>query len=251
MAQVAGLYRYPIKSHGSETLTHVTLAAGKTLPWDRVWAVAHDAAKIEPDNLDWANCNNFMRVAKAPALAAVRARSDAENGTVELSHPELGSISVNPDIADDAARLIDWSRPLLPQERAQPAFVNRATDRGMTDSPFPSISINSRDTLAALSGAAGAELSPLRFRANIWIEGLDPWQEFDLVGQTIRIGSAELAVRERIGRCVATSANPDSGARDIDMLALLRKACGSQDFGVYTEVTKGGDICVGDGVEIL
>jgi len=251
MARVSELFRYPVKAHGCEALTQVTLVAGKTFPWDRVWAVAHEAARIDPDSTDWAPCANFSRAAKAPALMAIRARLEEDTGLVHLSHPKLGSVSGNPDLPEDAAKLIDWAKPLMPEDRAPSAFIVRATDRGMTDSAFPSISINSLDTLAALSAAAGADISTLRFRANIWVEGFAPWQEFDWVGKEIRIGSARLAVRERIGRCLATAANPDSGTRDLDTLGLLKQASGAQDFGVYAEVIHGGEIRIGDGIEIL
>lgn len=251
MAQVTEIFRHPIKSHGCEALTSVTLAAGKTFPWDRVWAVAHEAAKIAPASQDWAACANFSRAAKAPALMAVRAELDAAANTVRLSHPRLGSVSGNPDLPGDAARLIAWAKPLMPEGRAQSAFIVRAADRGMTDTAYPSISINSRDTLGALSALAGAEISPLRFRANIWVEGFAPWQELGWIGRTIRIGAAELAVRERIGRCLATAANPDTGERDLDTLGLLRQACGRQDFGVYAEVVNGGEVRIGDKVEMV
>lgn len=251
MARVSELFRHPVKSHGCEALTHVTLAAGKAFPWDRVWAVAHEAAKIGPASTGWASYTNFSRGAKAPALMAIRARMDEAAGVVHLSHPQIGTVSVNPDLPEDAARLISWAKPLMPEGRAQSAFVVKAADRGMTDTDYPSVSINSRDTLAALSALAGAEISPLRFRANIWVEGFAPWQEFDWIGRTIRIGAAELAVRERIERCVATTANPDIGIRDLDTLGLLKQASGTQDFGVYAEVVNGGDIRLGDEVEIL
>ena len=251
MARVSELFRHPIKSHGCEALTHVTLAAGKTFPWDRVWAVAHEAAKIGPDSTGWAPCANFSRAAKAPALMAIKARMEEETGLVHLSHPQLGTVCGNPDLPEDAAKMIAWAKPLMPEGRAQSTFIVKAKDRGMTDTTYLSISINSRDTLAALSAAAGTDISPLRFRANIWVEGFAPWGEFDWVGRSIRIGTAELVVRERIGRCLATAANPDTGARDLDTLGLLKQACGAQDFGVYAEVVNGGDIRIGDGIELL
>ena len=39
------LWRHPIKGHGVEAVGAVTLAAGATMPWDRVWAIAHEAAR--------------------------------------------------------------------------------------------------------------------------------------------------------------------------------------------------------------
>ena len=61
------------------------LAAGATMPWDRVWAIAHDRAKVGPDGADWVPCVNFSRGAKSPALMAIRARVDEAAGT---RHPD-------------------------------------------------------------------------------------------------------------------------------------------------------------------
>ncbi len=68
-ARVAALWRHPIKSHGREALKNVSLTEGQTMPWDRRWAVAHDAAKA--DGSEWAECMNFSRGAKAPSLMAM------------------------------------------------------------------------------------------------------------------------------------------------------------------------------------
>ena len=42
--RVSALWRHPIKGHGVEPVEGVTLTAGATMPWDRVWAIAHEAA---------------------------------------------------------------------------------------------------------------------------------------------------------------------------------------------------------------
>jgi uncharacterized protein len=44
--RLAHIVRHPIKSHGREEMGRVTLTAGACLPYDRHWAVAHDAAKL-------------------------------------------------------------------------------------------------------------------------------------------------------------------------------------------------------------
>ena len=155
---VAALWRHPIKSHGSEPLQTVALTAGRTLPWDRTWAVAHEAA--DADGSGWAPCANFSRGAKAPGLMAVSARLDEKTERIALTHPELGGVDVHPE--RDAEALIAWSAPLIPAGRAASARVIRAPGRGMTDTPFPSISIlNTASTRAvgekiSISGAGGA-----------------------------------------------------------------------------------------------
>ncbi len=251
MAQITELYRHPIKAHGREALSSATLTVGKTFPWDRVWAVVHDASKVDRSNTDWARCVNFSRAAKALGLMAITAELDTDAGTVRLTHPDLGDVSGNPDKTEDAARLIAWAKPLMPADRAQSVFITKATDRGMTDSAFASISINSHAFLRDLSDRAGMDLSQHRWRGNIWLDGIEPWAEFDWIGRQLRIGDVQLAVRERITRCKATTANPETGIFEFDTLALLNTGYGHQDFGVFAEVITGGKIRTGDKVDIL
>ena len=248
--RVAGLWRHPIKGHGVEALDRVDLAAGATVPWDRRWAIAHGAAKVVPGLTAWANCVNFSRGAKSPALMAIRARVDEAAGTVALSHPDAPPITVDPDLPEDAARLVAWVTPLSDPRRALPAFVVRA-GVGMTDSDYPSVSILGTASLAELGGRAGRPLAQERFRGNIWLDGLAPWAEFDLVGRDLRIGAARLAIRERITRCRATTVDPATGLPDVDTLRLLQDGWDHQDFGVYAEVTEGGRVAVGDAAEVL
>lgn len=247
MARVAALWRHPIKAHGCESLQSVTLAAGQTMPWDRRWAVAHEAART--DGSAWAPCANFSRGAKAAALMAITARSDTVAGTVTLSHPDRPDLTFDPD--RDEAAFLDWVRPLMPEERAQSARILRVEGRGMTDTEFPSISLVNLASGDDLGRRMGQTLSPLRWRANIHLEGLEPWVEREWIGRRLRVGGAELIVREAIGRCLATAANPETGTRDADTLGALKDEFGHTQFGLYAEVTSGGTLATGDTVEPL
>jgi len=81
--------------------------------------------------------------------------------------------------------------------------------------------------------------------------GLEPWVEFDWIGKTVTLGEAELTIREPIVRCLATTANPDTGERDAETLTALKTHFGHQNFGIYAEVTRSGDIILGDPIEVL
>jgi len=241
------IWRHPIKAHGVEALKTASLTAGKTLPWDRVWAVPHEAAKLDGSN--WVRCSNFSRGAKAPSLMAIRATLNEATRTIMLTHPDLPDITFNPDT--DSARFLAWVKPIMPASRAASAGIIRATAQGMTDSDFPSISINSHATNNAIGENLGYEPSPLRWRGNLWFDGLEPWKEFDWVGKRVRIGAAVLDIKERITRCMATTANPNTGLRDADTLGALQENWGHQQFGVYGVVVTSGQIAIGDKFEVL
>jgi uncharacterized protein len=234
--------RHPIKGHGREDLASVCLLAGECLPFDRHWAVAHEAAKLEPG---WNRCANFARGAKAAQLMAISSELDEATLAVTLRHPEQGEIRFRPDDPADVARFLDWVRPLNPADRAMPAQIVTA-GRGMTDSPFPSVAILSEASQAELAAKMGVPLDHNRWRGNFWIAVAEPFAEFGWIGREIRIGGALLRVEERITRCKATTVNSATGICDADTLAALEAAYGHQDFGVYATVIEGGPVAVND-----
>lgn len=248
--RLASIWRHPIKAHGVEPLEAVTLEAGRTMPWDRVWAIADARARVAPGSQDWAPCVNFSRGAKSPRLMAIRARVDEDRGRVHLSHPDGPNLDVDPDDPEDARALVAWAAALADPARSAPAFVVRAT-QGMTDSEYPTLSLLNRGSLAALAERVGKPLAEPRFRANLWLEGLRPFGEFDLVGRDLRIDDVTLHVTEHITRCKATMVDPDTGVPDADTLGALRAGWGHQDFGVYVTVREGGRVAVGDVVTLL
>ncbi|MEP5759179.1 MAG: MOSC N-terminal beta barrel domain-containing protein [Litoreibacter sp.] len=243
---VAHLYRHPIKAHGRESLDWVTLTEGQTMPWDRAWAVAHEGART--DGSAWASCANFSRGAKAPSLMAVTSHLDEDSEEITLRHPGKQDITIHPE--RDSDRLVEWVKSLMPTERAQSTRVVRVPNRGMTDTEFPSISINSIATHAAVADQLGQPLSIDRWRGNIWLDGMEAWQEFDWVGKSVQIGEAVFDIRQQITRCRATMVNPDTGVLGADTLAAL-KSFGHQEFGIYGVVTKSGAVALGDAVVII
>ncbi len=247
MATLANIWRHPIKSHGREAVSRVGLTKGDTMPWDRVWAVAHEASKFDRDTRVWVPYSNFVLGSKAPELQAISASVDEASGVITLSHPAATAIAVNPDLPADAARLVAWSAAFVPPNRAAPAYVAKAV-RGMTDTTFASLSILSLSSLSDLSARADQELSMGRFRGNLWVDGWDAWAEFALIGREISLGDARFLLRERIKRCSATAANPATGKLDFDTPAFLESQFGHRDFGIYAEVVQSGEIAVGDAV---
>lgn len=245
--RVAHLVRHPVKSVGYEAVDAAVLTVGAAFPFDRVWAVAHAAARLT-DPPGWAEKLQFLRGWASADLMAISSRSMPEAREITLSHPRRPTESFRPDDPADAARLIDWLRPLWPANRPEPARVIRVPGQAMTDQDQPLVSINSTSSLADLSERMGQDLSIHRFRGNIWVEGWDAWAELNLIGQEISVGSARLRVEEPIGRCRATGANPATGALDADTMGALQAGYGHTDFGIFARVIEGGTIRTGDEV---
>lgn len=248
---LAHIYRHPIKSHGSEHLDQVTLTTEQTLPWDRVWGVAHTATDI--DGSEWAHCRNFTRGAANGALMAIKCTFDETTQEITLTHPDLDPITANPDT--DGPAIVEWASALAIEGRMGPSRVLRAAKskdgRGFTDQSDPYISLLNLTSLKALGQKAGREMSPLRFRGNLWFDGAAPWEEFDWLGKRLSLGGAVLQVEDRIDRCRATEANPDTGKRDINTLSLLKDGWDHRDFGVFARVVQTGPVALGDTLQVI
>jgi hypothetical protein len=242
-ATVTEIWRHPIKSHGREKLDSVTVEAHGTIPFDRLWAVAHDRSKA--DGTEWVNCGHFCRVAKLPSLMAITAQLDETSGHITLSHPNLDDLTFDP--ATESEGFIAWAKSLVLDDTLQPARLVKAGPQAFTDSEFPSITLCNFASHRAVEQRVGHRLSHLRWRGNIWIDGLAPWEEFDWDSRDIRIGETILHVRERTDRCKSTHSNPETGIRDADVLGAL-SSWAHQDFSVRAEVVKGGRIKTGDEV---
>lgn len=249
--RLAHILRHPIKSIGYEEVGEADLALGAGMPFDRVWAVAHAGAKLDPARPEWAPKLNFVRGVAGPQLMAIRAEGDPAARRVTLTHPTAGTLSVAPDEPADAARLLAWLAPLWPETRLPPAFVTAVPGQAMTDKAEPFIAVLNLASNRALGERMGRGLSLHRWRGNLWLDGLAPFEEFDLIGRTLRIGAAELRVERRITRCRATCVNPETGVEDADTLAALEEGWGHKDLGTYAIVTTPGCITTGDRVELL
>lgn len=250
MGTVAEIWRHPIKSHGRERIEAVALSEGQAMPWDRRWAVTRAGSKFDPAFPRWTSCSEFSIGAKSPALQAVTCVTDEAAGVLTLSHPDAGTIVVNPDLAEDAERFVAWVAGLVDDNRPQPQSIARAPV-AMTDTDYQSISLINLASHRAIEDYMATELSPLRWRGNLLLEGLEPWAEHEWVGKRLRIGGVELMVEERIRRCNATMANPLTGLKDANTLSALRDGFGHQDCGVYVSVTKSGAVRKGDKIEVL
>lgn len=118
-------------------------------------------------------------------------------------------------------------------------------------------SIISRASLRRLAEVAERDsVDARRFRMLIEIEGVSAHEEDGWIGRRIRVGEATLRMHGNIGRCLVTSRDAETGEIDLPTLDLLRDYRGELEsseplpFGIYGEVVAGGDVRLGDPVEL-
>jgi GntR family transcriptional regulator/MocR family aminotransferase len=249
MPVLRGIYRYPVKGLSPQPLPGIELAVGKPFPHDRTFAFARPGSPIDPDAPRWGKKGLFVMLMLDEALARVQTHLDVE--TLALTVSQDNRQLLRADLGDPAsvAELEAFFHRLLPTLRAPPRLV-RARDGHFMDKPDNVLSLINLATVRSLEERWGYAIDPLRFRANFYIDGARPWEEFDWLGGDIVIGDAVFRVDRRNGRCGATNVNPASGQRDLDLPASLRTTFGHKDLGIYVVVRDGGKVVVGDAVTV-
>ncbi len=92
---------------------------------------------------------------------------------------------------------------------------------------------------------AGMPIDPRRFRANLYIDGLEPEAELRWLGRVIRAGDAELEVVDRCERCKVITMDPDTTEAKPELLRILVEKH-DERLGMYCRVARPGRVAVGD-----
>lgn len=246
--RVASLFRYPVKGLSPERLGRVLLQTGGHMPCDRLFAVENGPSGFDLAAPVYQPKIRFLTLMRHASLARLDTRFDEASGVLAIG--EGGREAARGDLGQEEGRaaIARFLEGFLPQdERRGPLKVLAAPDGfRFTDSRRGFVSLLNLASVAALEERLGAPLDPLRFRANLHVEGLGAWEEFDLVGRSFEAPSGlRLTVTSRIDRCAATEVEPGTGLRDLPVPRRLMEAFGHVDCGVYAEITRGGTLSEG------
>jgi hypothetical protein len=244
---IASLYRHPIKGFTPERLEAATLTAGAYFPCDRIYAVEDGPSGFDPEHPAFVSKTKFTVLAKLPHVARARTRYDEASGQIRVSAPGMDDLAAVLTDAKGRKALADWLALFLGEDVRGPLNVLPcAPDHRFTDDPTGHVSIINLASVRDLEARLGVPIDPLRFRANIYVEGWPAWWEMDQRGRALRLGGAVLEVTKPIIRCAATHVDPGTGLRDLDLVKALFDAYGHQYCGVYAKIVQGGVIAQGD-----
>lgn len=114
------------------------------------------------------------------------------------------------------------------------------------------LALMSLATLAQLEAEMAQPVAPERFRENVLLDlpGLPGFAEDGFVGRTVRIGEAEIVVKERDPRCRIITVDPATGALLPDLMKLVAREHESR-AGIYGVAVKPGWIAEGDPVCLM
>lgn len=252
MARITSLYRHPVKGFTPERLEDVTLRAGEPFPCDRLYAVEDGPSGFDPAAPQHLSKMKFTVLARIPAVA--NARTAYDEATATLRAGADGAPAFEGRLSDAAGReaFAAWLAALLKDDIRGPLRVLEGPGlHRFMDSKSGFVSIINLASVRDLAARIGKPVDPLRFRANVYVEGWEPWVENAWADHTLTLGGATVQGIKPIVRCAATHVNPTTAERDIDLVKALFDHYEHMLCGLYVRVLEDGRVVEGDEVVLI
>ena len=246
------LWRWPVKGLGGQSLESVSVEVGQLFPFDRAFALENGPSEFDPADPKHVAKLQFVCMVHQPSTGRLSAEYNEVSGQLTISTLDGRSMTIDPGEPGDLEALAE---ELVEHGVRGPLRLRKADDlslgHGFTDVPDRWVSIQNQASITRLEQTAEASLDPRRLRANILIDGWDAFEEEELVGKRVQLGSAEFDIVVPINRCRAIDVNPDTAARDQELVRTLQGMRGKPSLGVYARVAKAGTMVPGNRVQVL
>lgn len=258
------IWRYPIKSAGAETLSHVEITSSG-LKGDRAWGVLRADGTVtsakhpqpggrllhvavrESEGRVWLAVPDGQQ-AEAGTAAGDALLSAHLGETVTLSREVEPGVRLHRLLPSAAGMVPDWQ-----EGTAGSAVITAVAGApGGSYRDFGPVHAVTTGALRRLGEQQGGAVDPLRFRPNLVLDLPDD----PPTGSTITLGEVVLTVSFPTPRCLVVPALTQPGLTQMPSLLttlarLHRKPVGDLGraacFGFYADVTKAGTVSAGCG----
>lgn len=247
MPRIARIYRYPVKGLSAEPMQRVAIGVGEVIPFDRVYAIENGPSPFDPNAPKWLSKVAFLMLMRHERLAGLHTSFDTANHVLSIRRD--GAIVVEARLDTKEGRLAieaffdEFSAEDLKGPTkviSAPGFSFQDTSTGMV------VSLINLETVRDIGRKIGAEVHPLRFRGNLYVEDMPAWEEFSWVGREVVAGGVRFQVTKRIDRCAAINVDPVTAARDLNLPRSMMHIYDHVDCGIYLKVAESGEFAIGD-----
>lgn len=248
-AFIAALFRHPIKGFTPEKVKLAQLTSGGPFPGDRLYALEDGPSGFDPAAPGWIPKQRFAVLAKIAEVAKAKTRLDDATGVLHASAEGMRPFAGKLAEPQGRAAFAQWARELLGAAAGGPLRLIDGAGWRFLDHPLGHISIINLASVRDLEQRLGRRLDPLRFRANLYVEGWPAWAENGWQDRALSLGDAKAKVFKTIVRCAAPDVNPETAVRDEEVTKALFDNYGHTLCGIYVHVTEAGTVREGDRIE--
>ena len=260
-ATISSINYCPVKSVSFQTIDKCEIKKDVGIIGDRIFAFAKDLdidkAQLfekspEERKGKW---NKVLTLKNSPVLNKYNFLNKNNSLTLTLKDKEILIIDIN-ELSE---------RQLLSNKIMELENSLKETIVLMKNEEFPffdtsisnkvdfinSVSLLNIQSINDFQKKTNKKIEMSRFRGNICIDGIKPWEEREWIGKIIKINNTSFKVEKNIPRCIAINLKPTTDDNSLNLLQSLKKTYNHFEMGIYLTALDSGEINLGDNVEII
>ena len=237
--KISSISYCPVKSVSFQNIQLCKIKKNLGIVNDRIFAFSRnidsEKAKLVEKHVQERKLNYFLTLKNSPVLNKYNFFYENNKLSLTLNNNQL--ISISTDVPSErlslANKLMELENSLL-----KPIILLKNTDYPFYDTShskniFNSMSLINLNSIKDFEKKVNEKIEPQRFRANFYIDGIDPWEERNWIGKTIKINEINFLVTEEIPRCSATNLQPRTSNSTINLPNLLKKTYDHINMGIF------------------
>ena len=250
----------PVKSISFQSIKSCEIIKNIGIVGDRIFAFSKGLdlnqaqlfeKKLEERRGKW---NKILTLKNSPFLNKYNFLFDNDKLTLTQNNSEILTINI-----DETSEYELLSNKILELESSlqKPIYLMKNKDIPFFDTSISnktilnhSISLINTKSVEDFQNKTNQEIETQRFRGNIFVDGVDAWEERNWIGKIIKINDISFKVEKNIPRCVAINLKPNTDDNSLNLLQSLKKTYNHFDMGVYLTALDDGPINIGDNISL-
>tara|TARA_Y100000589_G_scaffold319360_1_gene347827 strand:- start:204 stop:992 length:789 start_codon:yes stop_codon:yes gene_type:complete len=250
----------PVKSISFQTIKSCEIRKNTGIVGDRIFAFSKGLdlnqarlfeKKLEERRGKW---NKILTLKNSPVLNKYNFFFDNDKLTLTQNSNKI--LTINSNKTNEFELL---TNKILEMEKSlqKPMFLMKNKDIPFFDTSISnktilnhSISLINNKSIEDFKNKTNLEIETQRFRGNMFIDGIEAWEERNWIGKIIRINNIQFKVEKNIPRCVAINLKPNTDDNSLNLLQSLKKNYNHFDMGIYLTALDDGQVNIGDNVLI-
>ena len=251
MFKINQLYYSPVKSLSFSSVNKLEIINNIGIKFGRNFAFTRD---LDDNKINYLLQNplerqiiNFLSLKHLPKLNEYN--FDFNNGVLNLKKNNKVILSTNINDKQEISILCNKMQEIIPKvERIR--LLQDSINPFYDTMPSKTISLINLNSIKDFERKLSRKVEFQRFRGNIYIDGLNAWEERDLVNKTLIINNIKFKVTKEIPRCVATNIKPNSSKINLSIPISLKQFYNHINLGIYLMPLNDGIIKLNDDILI-
>ena len=251
MFKIKQLFYSPVKSLSFSSKKKLEILRNTGIKFDRIFAFTKDLndKKIRTilDKPIERKIINFLSLKNYPVLNIYNFNFNENILLLKKNNSVILKTDVNN--YQEVKILCNKMQEIIPKVK-RIRFIKDSANPFFDTMPAKTISLININSIKDFEKNLSKNVENQRFRGNIYVDGLNAWNERSLINKTLIINNVKFRVIREIPRCSATNIKPNTSKYDLSIPISLKKFYNHINLGIYLLPLDNGNINVNDEIFI-